>query len=128
MSKGYLPKELKTVEIDASTDPQSCLELPDDAVIILTSEHVNPVGEIASWIDRFQIAGGKNAVILHAKYGNDSLENIRIKAGADLGAWLLRGYGVGILVSADDLDKDTLAKLELDILQATGLRIYRRNI
>ncbi len=125
ITNSELPEDVNSVEVDASKNPADYLSLPADTVIILSSNHINPVGEIASWIDRYQVAGGKNSVILFAKYGKESLDEIRIKAGADLGSLLLRGYGAGIQVESDLLDKETLAKLELDILQATGLRIYK---
>ena len=125
VTNGDIPEEIEVISIDASTDPGYAVGLSKDAEILLTSGHINPVGEIASWIDRFQAAGGLNPVILHLNYSDHKLEDIRIKAGADLGALLLKGYGSGIFIESDNFDKDTLAKLELDILQATGLRIYK---
>lgn len=113
------------IEAKASGLPEELLGLPDEKIILLNSCHINPVGEIASWIDRFQLLGKKNPIIIKLDYGNESLDSVRIKAGVDFGALLLNGYGSGINVTASAIGNNELAKLELDILQATGLRIYK---
>lgn len=94
--------------------------------VVLHSNHRNPVGEISSWIDRFVAAGGKNPVILSFDYtGVDSLEELQVKAGADLGTLLMNGYGDGIELTAKGFDSETLTRLALGILQAARLRVSR---
>lgn len=115
----------KRVVVDASTDPALLSGIDKNVMIVLRSTHINPVGEIASWIDRFQIGGHKNPIVINIPYGVQSLSDLRIMAGADYGALLLHGYGSGIFIEADGIDEEALARLELDILQATGLRIYK---
>lgn len=98
----------------------------DRLPVVLRSEHSNPVGEIASWIDRFVAAGGKNPIIIKLSYGADnSLEDVQIKAGSDFGALLLNGYGSGIWLDAPALEAETRESLSLSILQAARLRISK---
>lgn len=117
-----LPKNVKTVEIDASSEH---FDIEPNAIVILTSEHQNPVGEMAAWIDRFQSQGKRNPIIVKLKYADNSIESLRIKSGVDFGALLMNGYGSGIYVEDENISAEDLAKLELDILQASGLRIYK---
>lgn len=114
--------DAKFVEVNASTDN---FDIEDGAIILLTSNHLNPVGEMASWIDRYQSKGGKNPVVLHLKYEDESIDDLRIKSGVDFGGLLMNGYGSGIYVEDENISDAELAKLELDILQASGLRIYK---
>lgn len=108
--------------IDASTDK---FDVDSESVILLSSSHINPVGEMASWIDRFQSEGRMNPIVLNMKYVEDSIEDLRIKCGVDLGALLMNGYGSGVYIEDEKISKEDLAKLELDVLQASGLRIYK---
>lgn len=107
--------------VDASEHPLVEGELP----VILTSSHVNPVGEIQSWLDRFRAAGFTNPVVVSLSYPDNDKETIIIKAAADLGALLLNGYANGIRVKAPALSDEELAQLELNILQATRLRMSK---
>lgn len=90
--------------------------------VVLHSDHVNAPGEMASWIDRFVSAGGKNPVILHMRYDDSDPAGIIVKASADLGTLLLYGYGSGVMLEAPALPSERAASLGLDILQAAGLR------
>lgn len=113
------------VTVDASTDTALLASVDENVMVVLRSTHINPVGEIASWIDRFQEKGHRNPIIINIPYKTQSLADLRIMAGADYGALLLHGYSSGIFIEADGVDEEALARLELDILQATGLRIYK---
>ncbi len=110
------------IKIDASFDD---FDIEQDAIVVLSSRHKNPVGEMASWIDRFQSRGGKNPVVLKMNYSDDTIDDVRLKSGVDLGALLMNGYGSGIYITDDKIGDEELARLELDILQAAGLRIYK---
>lgn len=97
----------------------------DENPVILQTGNKNIPGAMASWIDRFQATGAKNPVILKVSYDDTDIEDLRIKASADLGPLLLWGYGSGIWIEAPNFSKDEVNSLALGILQATRLRISK---
>lgn len=113
---------VKFIRVDASTDS---FDIDSSCVVLLFSKHVNPVGEMASWIDRFQERGKRNPIVLNIKYKDEAIDVLRIKSGADFGALLMNGYGSGIFIEDNNISDNDLARLELDILQASALRIYK---
>ena len=97
----------------------------DTLPVVLSSSHVNPVGEMSSWIDRFAASGGKNPVILRRRYCGGSADEMAIEAAADLGALLLNGYGSGIALEVACMEREDVNRLSLGILQASRLRFSK---
>ena len=93
--------------------------------VILETSNKNIPGSMASWIERFVAQGSKNPVILKVNYKDEDLEDLQIKASADLGMLLLKGYGSGIWIEAPAMPQEKLNELALGILQATRLRISK---
>lgn len=108
--------------VDASSEPRL---FPDGLPVVLTSSHLNRPGEIASWLDRFRLLGGRNRVVVVFEYDTPELEELQVEAGADFGALLLQGYADAIEVRDRNFDRETLANLALGILQAARLRISK---
>lgn len=108
------------IKADASSNPE---DINDNAPICLSSSHKNPVGEMASWIDRLRLQGKKNPIVLHFTYPDADSEHVIVKSSADLGFMLLHGYGSGIFIEANSMEREELNKLSLSILQASRLRI-----
>lgn len=109
-------------KVDASSAP----ELFRDAFpVVISSRNANRPGEIASWIDRFNLLGGKNPVIIGMSYPDSDLEDLQIKAGADFGPLLLGGYGSGILIDAPNFSREQLDSVGLGLLQAARLRVSK---
>lgn len=108
---------------DASEEPFKMND--DETPVILSSRHTNPVGEIASWIERFIAMGGKNPVVIRLRYDDDDRNAVMVKAAADFGALLLNGYGNGIRLEAPALEKEDRDNIALGILQAVRLRFSR---
>ncbi len=77
---------------------------------------------MAAAIDNYTATGGKQPVLMRMAYDDADLDALRIKSAADFGALLLNGYGSGIRIDNPNFDDETLAQLELDILQAVRLR------
>ena len=109
----------------ASTDPEVIADTSEGKLISLSSNHINPVGEIQSWIERYIAAGGKSPIILHLHYSDENADTVRLKASADLGTLLLNGYGNGVLITAPALTPEQRQSLMLSILQAARLRFYK---
>lgn len=108
--------------VDASQSP---VLFDDSKPVVITSRHKNPVGEISSYIDRHVALGGKNPFIIRLSYEVDNAEDLQVRAGADLGALLLNGYGNGLWLEAPALDKKTIESTALGILQAARLRMSK---
>lgn len=108
---------------DASEEP---IKMQDDETpVMLSSTHINPVGQMASWIERFLVAGGKNPVVIRLRYEDKDRQSVIVKAAADFGALLINGYGNGIRLEAPALDKADRDSIALGILQAVRLRFSR---
>ncbi len=70
--------------------------------------------------------GDGRRVILHATYpAGMSAEELTVAASIDLGRLLLAGYGDGVQIDCDGMDRKWLSDLALGILQATRRRISR---
>lgn len=100
-------------------------EYEDNLPVILETSNKNIPGAFASWIDRFMSIGAKNPVILKVAYFDKNLEDLQIKASADLGPLLLWGYGSGLWISNPNFSQEELDSLALGLLQATRLRISK---
>lgn len=109
-------------KVDASSRPTL---FDDENPIVIESANANPVGEVASWIDRFVLLGGRNPIFIHFAYDDSDLEDLQIKAGADFGPLLLWGYGSGIWLEAPAFSADEVNSIALGLLQATRLRISK---
>lgn len=107
--------------VDASQQPAP---FGDEMPVVLTSAHINAPGEIMAWIDRFQLTGARNPVIVSLRYPTADREELAIKAAADFGTLLLNGYASGIMLEAD-VEPEVIKELELAILQASRLRFSK---
>lgn len=83
------------------------------------------LGQLAADIDNYVAAGGKNPVRMVIHYDAATLDELRVRAGADFGALLLSGYGEEIRVEAEGYDRETLDRLAADIMQAARRRFYK---
>lgn len=97
----------------------------DTLPVMLTSHHVNIPGEILSWAERFVASGARNPVIVHLDYDGIAPDTVRVRAGADFGAILLRGHASAIGISASEMTHEERAELGLGILQSAGLRVSK---
>ncbi|MCH5239741.1 MAG: (E)-4-hydroxy-3-methylbut-2-enyl-diphosphate synthase [Muribaculaceae bacterium] len=120
---GYDIKELPEEWHFADAEGE-IVEYGDDFPMVVSSGNINQPGSIASFIERFVATGQKNPIILKVTYPDTDLEDLQIKASADLGSLLLKGYGSGIWIDST-LAQEDIASLALGILQATRLRISK---
>lgn len=109
-------------KVNADEDP---VGYGDTLPVVLSTSNKNVPGSMASWVERFVAQGGKNPVILKVNYSDLDIEDLQIKASADLGPLLLWGIGSGIWIEAPAFSKEELNSLALAILQATRLRISK---
>lgn len=106
--------------VDASAKAEG---FSDDDVLLLTSHHANPVGEIEAFIHRLWDNGCKAPVVVRMRYDDADEEDVQVKAGADFGALLLNGLADGIVLDAPNLPNNADAvAYSFGILQAARRR------
>lgn len=106
--------------VDASAKAEG---FSDDDVLLLTSHHANPVGEIEAFIHRLWDNGCKAPVVVRMRYDDAYEEDVQVKAGADFGALLLNGLVDGIVLDAPNLPNNADAvAYSFGILQAARRR------
>lgn len=93
------------------------------AIIVLSSRHVNPVGDCRAVVHRMIAAGYEMPVVLRGNYNENIAEDLQIKAGADLGALMIDRWGEGVWLHNDgDVPAGCAADYAFAILQAARLR------
>ena len=101
------------------------IRLLKDIVLVASSEHMNPVGELRALVHRLMIEGVEAPVIIRRAYDESSVEALRIKASADLGVLLIDGLADGLWIENPRMSAAELNALAFGILQATRARISK---
>ncbi len=101
------------------------IRLLKDIVLVASSEHQNPVGELRALVHRLMIEGVEAPVIIRRAYNESSVEALRIKASADLGVLLIDGLADGLWIENPGMSAAELNALAFGILQATRARISK---
>jgi (E)-4-hydroxy-3-methylbut-2-enyl-diphosphate synthase len=96
-------------------------------VLILESFNKNPMAELRAFFTTLESHIWKVPVILYRKYNESRLEDLQIKASADLGGLLVDGYGDGICLSNENerITFTELKDLSFGILQASRMRMSK---
>lgn len=96
-------------------------------VLILESFNKNPMAELRAFFMTLETHIWKVPVVLYRKYNESLLEDLQIKASADLGCLFLDGYGDGICLSneSDNITFTELKDLSFGILQASRMRMSK---
>lgn len=96
-------------------------------VLILESYNRNPFAELRAFFMMLETHIWKVPVIIHRKYNEKSLEDLQIKASADLGGLFIDGYGDGLCITNDDesITFTELKDLSFGILQASRMRMSK---
>lgn len=96
-------------------------------VIILESFNKNPFAEFRAFFMMLETHIWKVPVIISRRYNERSLEDLQIKASADLGGLFIDGYGDGICISNDHENTTftELKDLSFGILQSSRMRVSR---
>lgn len=96
-----------------------------DIVLVVSSQHVNAVGELRAIVHRLMTEGVEAPVIIRRVYNEDNIETLRIKASADLGVLLIDGLADGLWIENPGIAATDLNALAFGILQATRARISK---
>ena len=125
---GYDIIEPGTILADASLPHEQLVDIArtePGKVMVLTSSHPNPVGELSAAIHALTASGIQIPVIARLTYNGLDPEKVVIRSSADFGALLLNGLIDGIDLVADTSTEESRHRLALGILQATRRRISR---
>lgn len=108
---------------DLSENVIRILKNDPKVVVILTTNHLNGVGEQRAFFHALLNAECRVPVILQRNYMEDVAEDIQVKAGVDFGTVLLDGFGNGIMMSNEGkIDIVNLDAYAFGILQAARVR------
>ncbi|MBP7505023.1 MAG: (E)-4-hydroxy-3-methylbut-2-enyl-diphosphate synthase [Prolixibacteraceae bacterium] len=96
-------------------------------VLLMESTNRNPFAEFRAFFMMLETHIWKVPVILYRRYNERSLEDLQIKASADLGGVFIDGYGDGICLSNDhdNITFTELKDLSFGILQSSRMRVSR---
>ena len=135
----FIASELKVVALENAKDrdfvaveysdltPENIarIGLLKEIVLVASSRHANPVGELRALVHKLIIEGIEAPVIVRRQYNEASIESLRIKASADLGVLLIDGLVDGLWIENPGIAAADLNALAFGILQATRARISK---
>ncbi len=128
---GYDPVDEKslarfsTEELRSAIGTPGGLEAIGGNVIVLSSCHANPLADLSSAIHLLWRSGLTNPVIASIDYGDATPEQTVIRASADFGALSLDGLIDGLEIKSSKMDRESLSRLSLGILQASRRRVTK---
>lgn len=101
----------------------SLLKKSNNIILLLYSNHQNPVGEMRAFIHTLTAENCTTPVVLYKKYQEDDLEKLQIMAACDLGAIFSDNLADGVFIEnrGSILPNDVLS-IAYGILQATRVR------
>ncbi len=102
------------------------LDLAQNKVIVLESTNDNRFADYRAAIFRLINAGVQLPVILKAHYSLNNLQDIQVKAAAELGGIFIDGLADGIwLDNSGDIPDQDVEAVSFGILQATRMRMIK---
>jgi gcpE protein len=102
----------------------ACLKYHPEVVLISQSNHPNRLGEQRALVHQMMKKGLKNPVVFFEHYAESELENLQIKAAADMGALIFDGLCDGILLfnQGETISGKVVDATAFGILQAGRVR------
>ena len=99
------------------------LKYHPEVVLIVQSNHVNRLGEMRALVHELMNEGMMNPVVFFQHYQEDELENLQVKAAADMGALMIDGLCDGIfLLNQGNISHEKVDETAFSILQGGRLR------
>ena len=102
----------------------SCLRLHPEVVLVAQSNHPNRLGEFRGLVHQLMNEGLGNPVVFFQFYQEKDVEDLGIKAAADMGALIFDGFCDGILLynHGKDIPDVKVDEIAFGILQAGRVR------
>ena len=92
----------------------------DEKFLVIEASSSNPTAELRAAI--LSLEDEKQPVVVKCRYEESDVEEVAVKAAADLGVLFLDGLADGIWVDGPNIDDKTIKDIELMILQAARVR------
>ncbi|MDP4239160.1 MAG: 4-hydroxy-3-methylbut-2-en-1-yl diphosphate synthase [Bacteroidota bacterium] len=135
----YCPEEIGTLERDSTEIKFLKMTYPEltpillgkltgrnDVVVLLQTGHKNGVGEQRAFFHSLLNVGCTVPVVLWRKYHENDLQQLQVKAAADLGVLFIDGFGDGILLENEgNIPAEKLNSIAFGILQASRVRVTK---
>ena len=135
----FLASEVKLQRVDVATDGAFIgITLADltaenidrikalkDVILVASSSHANPVGELRAIVHKLVNEAVSAPVIIRRIYDEASVETLRLKAAADLGVLLIDGLVDGVWIENSIGTATEINSIAFGILQATRARISK---
>ena len=116
-------KFLKLTYSDLSDKMLQFLKENPRIVVILSTDHINRVGDQRAFFHKLLNNDCRVPVVLQNSYNENEAEDIQIKAGVDFGTLFLDGFGNGIMMSNEGaLEIEDVDAYSFGILQASRVR------
>ena len=96
-----------------------------DVVLVASSSHANPVGELRAVVHKLVVEGVTAPVVIYRAYKENSVDTLRLKAAADLGVLLIDGLADGLWLENSAGTATEINSISFGILQATRARISK---
>ena len=97
-----------------------------DIVVLLTTNHLNGVGEQRAFFHTLLNAGCTVPVVICRNYSENDLQQLQIKAAADLGVLFIDGFGDGIFIENEGIiSVEEINSVAFGILQASRVRVTK---
>ena len=96
-----------------------------DVVLVASSSHANPVGELRAVVHKLVVEGVTAPVVIYRAYKENSVDTLRLKAAADLGVLLIDGLVDGLWIENSIGSSTEINSISFGILQATRARISK---
>jgi (E)-4-hydroxy-3-methylbut-2-enyl-diphosphate synthase len=110
---------------DLTTENIEKIKTFKDVVLVASSSHANPVGELRAVVHTLVNNGVIAPVIIRRAYNEASVETLRLKAAADLGVLLIDGLVDGLWLENSVGTATEINSIAFGILQATRARISK---
>ncbi len=116
-------KFLFTTYLGMGEEVLACLRYHPEIVLVAQSNHPNRLGEQRALALQLVREGLKNPVVYFQHYAETSLEDLQIKASADMGALIVDGLCDGVfLFNQGEIDPRRIDETAFAILQAGRVR------
>ena len=123
------PATVRFLQADAADLSEEIIgELSQESgiVLILSSRHTNPVGDLRAALARLTAANCKLPVVFMVEYEEKEIEDLQVKAGADFGPFLLDNLIDGIFLRNNgNISSQRLTDYMFTILQAARKRFSK---